>query len=110
MRGKYLLPPSDRITIAWMAGLLEGEGCFGFTRNRGKSYARIALKMTDEDIVSRVSILWGCKYHVQKPRVGNWERKNIFAAEISGAMAAEWMRAIYPFLGSRRKERIDMLV
>lgn len=55
------------IEIAWMAGLLEGEGCFtaeGGQRARFR-YPRITLGMTDRDVVERASVLFDAR--VQAP-------------------------------------------
>lgn len=48
---------------AWLAGLIEGEGCFSINRHkrRGKSYAYavFTLAMTDEDVVRKAHALSG---------------------------------------------------
>lgn len=41
--------------IAWLAGLMEGEGSFFLSQNQPK----MALLMSDEDIVSRAALLLG---------------------------------------------------
>jgi hypothetical protein len=47
--------------LAWLAGLLEGEGCFHFTRT-----AYVVISMTDEDIIERAASLMNSKWHAVK--------------------------------------------
>jgi len=42
------------IEIAWVAGILEGEGSF----SRSHRTVRISLEMCDRDIVERVAAHW----------------------------------------------------
>lgn len=99
---------------AWLAGLLEGEGCFTFhkqnyrrKRDGGLSiYIRpaIVLVMTDRDVVDRAAHLLG-DYAVQvRDRRG---RKVIYGVTSYGPRAAQTMRELRPFLGDRRRARID---
>ncbi len=47
--------------LAWLGGLLEGEGCFMIP----KGSPRIALAMSDKDVVQRAARLMGL--NVQAP-------------------------------------------
>ena len=50
------------IEIAWLAGLLEGEGSFGLTgyaAKKSKVFPTISLAMTDLDIIERAGALIG---------------------------------------------------
>ena len=80
--------------IAWLAGLLEGEGYFALKRGK---YPTITLSMTDEDIVVKAAFLMGAKIN----RSGN-----LWIAHINGAYAIQWMLTLYSYLGKRRRERI----
>ncbi|KKK84081.1 hypothetical protein LCGC14_2786950 [marine sediment metagenome] len=84
--------------IAWLAGLLEGEGCFRL--NRGK-YPTITLSMCDGDIVVRAATLMGAKIN----RSGN-----LWLAHINGAYAIQWMMTLYLFLGKRRREAVTEVI
>lgn len=84
----------------WLAGLLEGEG--SFDAHRGK-YPRIRLAMTDRDVVGRAASLMDTKLRLSlhpAPAQPTWH------AEVSGARAAEIMREILPFMGTRRSGKI----
>lgn len=90
----------NRDDLLWLAGLLEGEG--SFDAHRGK-YPRIRLAMTDRDVVGRAASLMGAEFRLSlhpAPAKATWH------TEISGERAAEIMREILPFMGTRRSQRI----
>lgn len=89
-----------RDDLLWLAGLLEGEG--SFDAHRGK-YPRIRLAMTDRDVVGRAASVMDSSIRLAlhpAPAKATWH------TEISGERAAEIMRDILPFMGSRRSGRI----
>jgi hypothetical protein len=101
--------PTDA-EVAWLAGLLEGEGYFGVIRSHvgGKVYVypRIGVTMTDRDVVQRaVTIMGAGKVHPVKPYGAS--RKPQYRLHISGRRAAEWMGCLRPWMGERRREQID---
>lgn len=88
------------LDIAWLAGLVEGEGCF---RLQHRSI-NIMVGMTDEDVIAKAAKLLGRHYLNVPPRE---ERcKPQFHITFSGRHAAAWMMTLYPFMGQRRRERI----
>ena len=89
----------DDKTIAWLAGLLEGEGCFRFSRT-----PHIILQMTDEDIIRRVAGLWNKHYRANLARTPN--RKRVFTVEVFATDALAVMGQIFPYMGERRKAKI----
>lgn len=88
--------------ILWLAGLLEGEGCFNLNGSKEGS-ARIHLCMTDRDVVERAAVLLGTDVKMYKHALN---RKQPFQCSIYGAKAAAWMMTLYTLMGSRRKARI----
>jgi hypothetical protein len=91
--------------IAWLAGVLEGEGSFGLT-NKGKSPA-IWLGMTDSDIVERVRVLIDPSKSIslfQDIRKEGY--KTSYRITFNGSRAVEWMMTIYPLMSVRRKAKI----
>ncbi|KKL14002.1 hypothetical protein LCGC14_2520130 [marine sediment metagenome] len=84
--------------VAWLAGLLEGEGYFGL--NNGK-YPVIKLGMCDEDVVTRAAVL-------MKSRVRR--RKNMYITQVDGVHAIEWMMTLYVFFGKRRREVVASVI
>jgi hypothetical protein len=100
---------TSRFDIAWLAGLLEGEGWFG--RNH-YSTPTIRVSMTDLDVIERAAALFGNAVTVLKrppdPRHPN--AKQAWSTSIYGHRAVEWMRLLHPHMGSRRSARIEELL
>lgn len=97
---KAKLAITDHRQVAWLAGLLEGEGSF---IKRGNSIA-ISLQMTDLDIVERVAALTNSKVHEIAP-VKEHHKKS-YALRIDGARAAYYMEQVLPYMGARRTQKI----
>jgi len=131
-----------QIDIIWLAGLLEGEGCFN-VRPEKNDQARVSVEMTDKDIIERVSRLFdsnistreprpagtcsGCKEPASKciiareaargetpPNVLNgfgmgWTKRS-YQTAIYGDRAKNLMRLVFPFMGSRRGEKIEAIL
>lgn len=83
----------------WLAGLLEGEGCFYIQRTPS-----IRIAMTDRDTIERVSKMWGSNIYEVKKREN---RKLQYVTTLHGNPAIECMNSIYKLMSNRRKERID---
>ena len=77
--------------IAWLGGLLEGEGYFGLAHRR---YPIVKLEMTDEDTVVKVATIWNTRIY---------RHKNAWVTQVNGAYAIQWMLTLYPFLNKNRK-------
>lgn len=96
--------------VAWAAGLFEGEGAIWITKR--DSLLRIRLSSTDLDVLQRFHAAVGVGYILgpYKPNgsktpegrklIYNWETNRL--PEI-----AEVLDAFRPFLGERRKARMD---
>jgi hypothetical protein len=100
------------IEVAWLAGILEGEGSFMMIRNRPGGgitrykYPVVTVNMTDRDVIERVANLFGCKTHkISMPKPPP-VRKQAWRAIITGSGAADWMRVLLPHMGERRSARI----
>jgi len=98
--------------LGWLAGILEGEGCFDLSTNRTP---RVRVSMTDEDIVLRVSILFtritGC-YHqvfVHTPK-GQGERRKAhqqaYTVAAYGSNAVKVIKKTVKYMGARRRQRM----
>jgi hypothetical protein len=101
------------VELAWVAGLLEGEGCFFPIEYKTKgyrpyTYARVAVLMTDLDVLQRLQELTGIGHSD-----GPTPRKDPRHKPIWHWVASEnkesitLMRAVYPLMGERRRARID---
>lgn len=86
--------------IIWLAGYLEGEGCFRFSNS---SSPVIQVTSTDPDIIQRVASLWNRKIYRYKLRRHD---KQELSCHVYGSLAISWMLMIYQFMGSRRQGKI----
>lgn len=120
--------------LLWLAGLLEGEGCFNI---RSDNRVRIAVEMTDKDVVERVAKLFGTNVSHRAPRVAGrckvcdgparecgWLKrypedaaeygasytKESWQTAIHGDRARNLMRALYVLMGSRRRAKILLIL
>ena len=95
--------------IGWLAGLLEGEGSFGWTpagKKSKKRYPKIELSMTDEDTVRRVASI-SRMGNVYGPYEKAAPRKPVWRWSVTKqADAASLMMTMYPLMSGRRQERI----
>lgn len=93
--------------IAWLAGIIEGEGNFGVCDNKSKRF-RIRVRMTDEDIINRVSCLFQNKYHqIKKVKDGC---KPVFEVSVSGKNALKIYKLIEPYMGIRRRNKVQSIL
>ena len=96
--------------VAWIAGLLEGEGTFYMQSNR---YLTLQYGSSDLDIVYRVAGIMKSHNkiteHKSKFRDG-YIRKRHYRVTLSGILAAQWMMTIYPLMGVRRKAKIKEIL
>ncbi len=86
------------IDIAWLGGLIEGEGCFYLSKGK---YPLIVLGMTDGDVVTKVAAMWGTNVH---------RHRSMYTTQVNGARAISWMMTLYPLLHERRKEKVTKIV
>ncbi len=93
------------VDVAWLAGLLEGEGYFCLNRGR---YPRIDLRMTDRDVIEKVAAMWHSGVWEQKPKTER--HKTVWKTDVSGPRAVGLMMTLYLYLGERRQERIRTIL
>lgn len=97
------------LDLMWLAGLLEGEGSFLFPAPSEGNTPRIALQMTDEDVVRRAATLMGVETVSRTDRKpGIW--KPCFHANLKGKRARALMERLLPHMGARRSQRIKEIL
>ncbi len=97
------------VELAWMAGIVEGEGCFCLRRGDRRyspEYRMPILRvgMTDEDVVRRLQDLWPAKMY------GPYQygsRKPFWTWEVWGQRLTNLLPLLYPLMGKRRQGKID---
>jgi len=93
--------------IIWVAGILEGEGCFNL--HKGK-YARIQLEMCDLDIIQRIRDIMDPSTNIRIKKYEKINHNTAYVIVINGQLAIEWMMTIYCLMGNRRKEKIREII
>ena len=98
--------------VAWLAGLLEGEGSFMMSRSTvaGKVYyyPKIVVCMTDKDVVERAALLLSNNSVYRVPLSKNGVSKKLqYRAQVSGIKAALLMKELLPLMGERRSAKIQ---
>ena len=102
---------------AWLAGLLEGEGCFTFqlgkNRNGGKRKRpslAVSVSMSDKDVIERVQQVVGAgTISYVPPRKEGW--KPLWRWGLSRrAEVIQLVTELRPWMGERRGARIDEMI
>jgi hypothetical protein len=106
------LHPITTIEIAWLAGLVEGEGCLSYGRTDrrypGKANSiRIHVGMSDRDVIERAAAILGTRllgpYPPSPAHRDGSIRKDQWRVIVTQSLAASWMMTLYPLLGQRRQ-------
>ena len=100
MKAIYHIEPTE---IAWLAGLLEGEGYFGFQDNN----PCLSVQMVDEDTIRKIAGIFDANYQGYD-REGVAQR--IYNVSITGRKAVEIMTLVLPYMSMRRTSRIQNIV
>jgi hypothetical protein len=92
------------VQSAWLAGLLDGEGCFDAPRNN----PRIRVKMSDHDIILRAAELMDAPVYTEAARMPH--HKPCMVTQVHGDKAVAIMRAVLPHLGARRTAKATEII
>ena len=95
--------------IAWLAGLYEGEGCFGLHRGRARATPAeyVNLSMTDRDVIERVGALLGKKVNGPYQQNGH---KPQYRVTLWSIAARGLMMTLFSLLGERRRAKIKEIL
>lgn len=99
------------VELAWLAGILEGEGSFMMGRNivGGKVYfyPRVVVTMTDRDVIDRVASLFETNTYCLPEKS---DRKDQYRAQVNGSRAATLMEMLLLHMGERRSSKIKEIL
>jgi hypothetical protein len=85
--------------VAWLAGILEGEGSFIST-----GYCSIQVTMTDRDISARIVEVTGVgRVHERRPQKSNHRPSQLWTVA-QHEQIRQLLGAVLPWLGERRSE------
>lgn len=95
----------DNRQLAWLVGLMEGEGAFSRATPAMPRKPRMSIGMTDCDVILRVCELWGTRLYIHIPKEQRY--KSVFRTELVGGSAVALMTLLRPHLSLRRQTQID---
>jgi hypothetical protein len=98
----------DTRQLAWLVGLMEGEGSFARGSPAKPRRPTTSINMTDEDVISRVCKLWGTRLWTLKVTESRY--KIPYRTELVGGSAVAMMTLLRPHLSARRQTQIDEAV
>lgn len=98
--------------MAWAAGILEGEGTFLLVNDRGRVRPVVRVSMTDEDVILKLKGILGVGTIVSKrpPSLKDHYKSRYVLSIDRQAEAYFVMMAMFPWLGERRKSKIEEIV
>ena len=98
----------DRESLAWAAGLVEGEGTFLLVNDRGRLRPVVRVSMTDEDIILRLRNVLGVGTIISKrPPSLLPHHKTRYVLSIDRQGDAYYvMMLLFNWLGQRRQDKI----
>lgn len=101
----------NEIDLAWVAGLLEGEGsfCIAKKKDRPSNYPIITCNMTDLDVIERLRGITGVGSIVSIQPPGNTKRQYRWrVARHNDCFVLAGL--LYPYMGTRRRKQIEELL
>jgi hypothetical protein len=94
--------------VYWLAGLLEGEGCFTTNKQSYGIYPVVRIYMTDRDVLFKARQISGVGT-IHGPYMRKGHRIPISAWCVTGVPATALMKRVFPYMGERRRQRINEL-
>lgn len=95
------------LDLYWLAGILEGEGCFSKGTSKTPNRVAITVVMTDKDIVDRVAKLFNVNWVL---KINRGDYKTQWRTQLRGAKAIKLMHLILPIMGLRRQDKIKEII
>lgn len=94
-----------KLSLAWVAGVFEGEGCFTTSKYRNSRTFVARISMTDEDVVRKIhAVTQMGNILIKRPEQAH--HKVQFSWTVSGFEGFQAVvAALWPWLGNRRKSR-----
>lgn len=98
--------------LIWLAGLLEGEGCFGIGKDRNGIIRKpsITLSMTDKDVVTKVANMFDKNVYIIKYHKQRFGRKLQYRVKLNDTLAINVMKLLLPYMGKRRSRKIKQII
>jgi hypothetical protein len=100
-------------SVAWAAGVLEGEGCFSkhVRKSNGKTEVAIHCEMTDQDIIERLKNVFNVGTICYRSNKNRGNRKPTWIWSVQSKKEIKLvLDLIYDLLGERRKNKAKELL
>lgn len=96
--------------LGWLCGLIEGEGCCRAQRTHGKFYPFFAIRMTDEDVISKAVILIKQIINtkaVASPSADGRGWQTTYGFQVHGNHIRPLLELIYPYMSEKKQSEIE---
>jgi len=94
---------SNQISLEYLAGYFDGEGCVSFYANSGHPpYLRIGIGSADLEVLLKFTEYFGGDVRKEKTPKGN--RRQIYYWGCLGTVAQDVLRQLLPFLIAKRPQ------
>ncbi len=90
------------MTLSYIAGFFDGEGCIGFARCRTSLHPRVLVTNTNIEILEELKNRFGGDIKPLSLRKENW--KQGFSLRLTWLNAMKFLTKIYPFLILKRRQ------
>lgn len=109
---RYVLPfagiNSGSHDLAWLAGIIDGEGCIGLYsggNGDGKShYLRLTVVNTDQPMLERAKAITGTGTIRVSRLTADKQRRQTWIWECNSGNAARVLSSVYPFLVTKQRQ------
>lgn len=99
----------EKHEVAWVAGIIEGEGSLHVVRKGDVVHGRVAVVMTDYDVLESLRSITGVGTVRQERARTNRKRTWVWAFAAREDVIY-LVTLIYPFLHARRKQQADKVL
>lgn len=91
---------SGSTEFAWLAGIVEGEASL-------EASGTLRIQMTDEDVMRRLSAIFGTRLSLERPRREHWTPT--WCTRVTGQRAIQLLEPIEHALGQRRRQQVRVM-
>jgi len=91
--------------LGWLAGWLEGEGTFYYTKSKSSPTVIIQVFSVDLDVIEKAAALMRGKIYFIKARGPS---QSGYRIHLESLPAVELMQNLLPFMGKRRTAQIEL--
>jgi len=94
----------NKLTAAYLAGLIDGEGCldFGTNKKRGYYQPRIRITLVEKDVILWLQNSFGGGFAVREFDNENW--KTAYTWTLNGNRVKPFLLKVRPYLRIKRKQ------